>query len=329
MEDYEEKIKEIVKEEFGGTVLGIKRIAEGFSHHMYDVKIDKSPFDVIFRFQNAPSEDTNVLKEKWVMDKLAEKGIPVPKIHKFFFDEEAETGFMVLEKVRGIRLDTIWHDLSEEDKISLAGKMGKLAKNIHAIKLPRFGYIQDYGKIISEEKGYTFKKEDGNKVYNRFVREWLGAHIKEVARMWSIISLDKEIREISLDYLHYILSNSYKFKYKGEPVLVHGDFIFGHIFVEKVDREFKISGIIDFEFAMAHDPEFEFLKFHRAGFFNDKRIKSAFEKGYGKPINEDNVLFYRLNRDFAFARVLMDSGDKEKALEVLRFIKEKISATSK
>jgi len=158
MENYEDKIREIVKKDLYAEVIEIKRITEGFSHYMYDIKINKFPFEVIFRFQNAPAKDTNILKEKWIMEKLKEKNIPVPKIHKFFFDDETETGFMILEKFKGIRLDTIWDYLSDEEKISLSRKMGELIRKIHSIKLSQFGYIENYGKINSEEKRIFFQK---------------------------------------------------------------------------------------------------------------------------------------------------------------------------
>ena len=47
-----EKIKKIVKEKFNEQVVAIKRITEGYSHFMFDVRIDKFPFEVIIRFSN-------------------------------------------------------------------------------------------------------------------------------------------------------------------------------------------------------------------------------------------------------------------------------------
>lgn len=328
MENYEDKIKKIAKSDFGAEVVEIKRITEGFSHYMYDVSLSKFPFEVIFRFQNAPAKDANILKEKWIMEKLEEKNIPVPKIHKFFFDDKTETGFMILEKFKGIRLDTIWDNLSDEEKISLSRKMGELIRKIHSIKLSQFGYIENYGKINSEEKGYFFKKEGSDLLYNRFSREWIVSSTREIGRMLSLKNLDEEVKKISSEFLNYLLKNTHKFSYAGEPTLVHGDFILGHIFVNKINSEYIISGLIDFEFALSHDPEYEFLKLHRYGFFEDKKIKTAFEEGYGQLINEENVLFHRIGRDFSYARVLLDSGNKEEAQKVLNFIREKINSNN-
>jgi len=48
----EDKIPKIIEKEFNASVLEIKKITEGFSHYMYEVKINKEPFTVIIRFSN-------------------------------------------------------------------------------------------------------------------------------------------------------------------------------------------------------------------------------------------------------------------------------------
>jgi len=183
-------------------------------------------------------------------------------------------------------------------------------------------------KLILKKKGYFFRKGGDELLYNRFPRERLVDSLKEIGKMLSLKNLDEDVKKISSEFLNYLLKNTHKFSYSGKPTLVHGDFMLGHIFVNKINSEYEISGLIDFEFALSHDPEYEFLKLHRYGFFENKKIKTALEEGYNQLINEDNVLFYRIGRDFAYARVLLDSGNKEEAQKVLNFIREKINFDS-
>ena len=83
-----EKITEIFKMEFGAEVLSVERITDGYSHYMYAVEMDKEPLKSIIRFSNNIKEDVNLGKEKFVIDVLAGKGIPGPKIYAFHFPEK-------------------------------------------------------------------------------------------------------------------------------------------------------------------------------------------------------------------------------------------------
>ena len=60
---------------------------------------------LIIRFSNNIKEDVNLAKEKFVIDVLAGKGIPVPKIYAFHFPEKKEEGYMIMEFIEGERLD--------------------------------------------------------------------------------------------------------------------------------------------------------------------------------------------------------------------------------
>jgi predicted Ser/Thr protein kinase len=91
----ENKIKEIILREFDSDTINIRRITEGYSHFMYDVKITKDPYELIIRFSNNKNEEVTLEKEKYVMEILNENGIPAPKI--YVFNEE----YMIMERIRG------------------------------------------------------------------------------------------------------------------------------------------------------------------------------------------------------------------------------------
>ena len=82
--------------------------------------------------------------------------------------------------------------------------------------------------------------------------------------------------------------------------------------------------MIDFEFAYAYAPEFDFIKLHRAGILDDKKIKKAIMNGYGaKELHKEFdkvVLIYRLIRDIGFVGYVAKAGNLEAAKKALDFV---------
>ena len=97
----------------------------------------------------------------------------------------------------------------------------------------------------------------------------------------------------------------------------------GHLFVDKINEEYEIVGIIDFEFASSYSPEYDFIKLHRQGFFDDVELKRALKEGYGE-INEKAVEIHRLTRDVAFAWTMLESGNEKLAEETLQKVEKKL-----
>lgn len=318
----EEKIRFIIEREFNAKVLEIKRITEGYSHHMYEAKINKNPFEVIIRFSNNIDKSVSLLKEKYVMDRLKEKGIPVPKIYSFHHPKEKkEDGYIIFEKFNGERLDLIWDSLSKKEKIQVTKELGRLLSKIHEIKLPQYGFIEEEGNIDSElNKQFKFRKESEEISYSPFLREVLIQSLKDFARLLSYKIVNPKFAS---DWMSYLSKNLHKIEFNKEPTLIHGDYMTGHLFVEKINGEYKIRGIIDFEFAQSTSPEYDFIKLHRQGFFEDEELKKALKESYGN-INEDAVEMHRLMRDIGFAQMVLDAGDKELAEKTLRSVEEKI-----
>ena len=310
----ENKIKKIIEIEFKANTLEIKRITEGYSHYMYEVKIDKEPETIIVRFSNNKKEDVGLEKEKYIIEKLRENQIPAPKIYAF------EENYMILEKISGIRLDSIWDSLSKQEKIQVTKEIGLLLSKIHSIKLEKFGKIKARGKIESDE-AFEFRTIGEKIKYDPFLREYLRGHFEDFARLLSYEHISKEFM---INLFSYLIKNLNKIKYLEKPTLIHGDFMTGHIFVEKINNEYKIVGLIDFEFASSYSPAYDFIKLHRQGFFDDLEIKQALIEGYGK-INEEGVEIHRIMRDMGFAWAVLESGNKDLSDKKIKELEEKIN----
>ena len=133
-------------------------------------------------------------------------------------------------------------------------------------------------------------------------------------------------------YFNWVMSKREILKGDGQPCFNHGDFFPGHIFVKKIKNEWKIVGLIDFEFACAFNLEKDFIKLDRSGFFDIPGLKEALEKGYGKSIDAKKVRVHRIMRDFAFAIFIRESGGNEladKKFEEIENLIDKENATKK
>lgn len=314
------KIKEIIRKEFNAKVMGIKEIKEGYSHYMYDVKINKKPCEVIIRFSNNIEQGVSIMKEKDVMNLMSKKKIPVPKIYAFYFPEkDKKKSYLILEKFKSKRLDTIWHSLSLSEKKQITKEIGKLLLKIHSIKFNEFGELRE-GLYIKPDKSFQFRKQGNVIEYSSFLRQLFVESFKDLARL---ISYKIVKPDFFSKFMLYLTKNLDKFDYKGKPVLIHNDFMIGHLFVEGIKGEYKITGLIDFEFAYSHSPEYDFIKLHRQGFFEDLELKKSLLQGYGK-INEKAVEIYRLIRDMGFAQVMLDCGDNKTANKIIRQLEYKL-----
>lgn len=310
----EDKIPEIVKREFKAKTLEIKRITEGFSHYMYLIKINQAPFEVIVRFSNNRDEEVSLEKEKFIIETLRKNRIPAPRI--LAFSKE----YMILEKMPGDRLDLIWNNIDKNEKIYLTEKMGRILRDIHSINFEKFGPIKSNGQI-DVDSSFKFRRVGIQLEYNPWIREVIKQFSKNYARLLSYSHIDKKLMmKINM----YILKNLKYINYTGKPTLIHGDFQKGHVFVKKIDGEYKIVGIIDFEFANSSAPEYDFIKLHREGFFEDKKLLNALERGYGRSIDKKALLTYKLMRDTGFAQVVLDAGNKKLSDKILKNLSQKL-----
>jgi len=308
----QEKIKQAVESVLNCKALEINKITEGFSHFNFEVKINKEPNAVIIRFSNNKDQEYDLKKEEFVIKLLQENNIPVPKI--LFSNENC----MILEKLKGTRLDTIWDSLPINEKLQITKEQGILLKKIHKIKFKDFGKITSKGVV--SDKSFEFKSMGNKPDYSLFLRECLNLFGEDFFRLLSYKHLSTKF---VTDFIKVVNNNLKTIDYSGQPTLIHGDFHKAHIFLTKINNHWKITGLIDFEFARSSSPEYDFIKLHRDNFFNDPELLNALKQGYGE-INEKAVYIHRLMRDLGFAQVMRDSGNLELSNKTLKDIEGKI-----
>ena len=318
------RIREIFKKEFNSKVLSISKIKEGYSHDMYEVKTNKRPYIGIIRFPINLNPNISLGKEAYVIKLLNKNNIPVPKIYAYNNPKEEKDGYLILEKIEGKSLNSIWKNLSELDKIDITTKIGKLLFDMHKIKLKTFGFIREDGTTDTGKWVFKFKYESKKEILKP--SPYLIRNMKDLGWDISILISYKILEPRFFSRLiYYITKNLNKLDYKGKPTFVHNDLNLDHIFVVKKNNKYEINKIIDFELANSSCPEYDFIKLHRLGFFDNKNLKKALEKGYGRKINEEVLRLNRLLRDIAFATALLQSGNRELFPKIIKGIKREIT----
>lgn len=309
------QIKAILKKHFPKqNINDITRITQGYSHYMYDCELkDKH---VILRISFNKKADLSIAKEIWVIDQYKKVGVPVPKIYAW--KEQEDFDYMIMQKFEADNLEQIWNNLSENEKIQVAEEMGKLLRKMHSVPIKKFGHIGSNG-VISDS--FSFRKQsDDNVKKSDWVNVLFSSGLKDLSL---VIAQDLITPEQSSKILKYLHSHVQMIK-DCKPALVHTDFQLGHLFVKKQNNKWKIVGLIDFEFAYAYAPEFDFIKLHRAGILDDKKIKKAIMNGYGaKELHKEFdkvVLIYRLIRDIGFVGYVAKAGNLEAAKKALDFV---------
>ena len=70
------------------------------------------------------------------MDLVKQAGVPVAQVYTCKReDHEDHHDVVILEKLKGTRLDTLWDSLTKKEKIQITEKIGKLMKKIHHLFL--------------------------------------------------------------------------------------------------------------------------------------------------------------------------------------------------
>lgn len=324
-EPTELQIQQILKKHFpSAKVKSVSRINEGYSHFMYDCTLDKAPKEVIVRAGYNKKDDMNITKELWVMEQYHKKGVPIPKVYasdvnrvKFPFD------YLVMEKLKGVSVEKLWPKLSREEKKRMMFKLGQFMAKLHTVSCKNFGSVTAKGVKVEED--FAFRQASKAPPKDEWVHKVMNDAFVDLA---GVIAYSFLTPEQSSKIIHYIHSQTHLVK-NAEPVLIHNDFNLPHVFVERKDTDWKITGICDFEFASASAREFDFVKLHRAGFFADKELKNALLDGYGRkklnPKTDEVVELYRVVRDIGFARYVAKAGNIDTAKKAIENILKTVS----
>lgn len=191
----------------------------------------------VVRFNVSPKSAGRFESEALAYERLAGK-VPVPSAviadsSRRLVDAE----FLISTRLQGQPVIDGWNGLVEEDRERLAHAAGRHLAAIHQERYPRFGKLRDIAR------GGGFER------WSDYVVDYFRRYAALACQL-SILdgALEREIA-MALEVERSLLDSL------DEARLVHSDFHFENILHDRGD----ITGIIDFEWAFAGDPAWDFV----------------------------------------------------------------------
>lgn len=240
-----EKIKHIWKEHGLGEVETIEMLESG-NHR--SVNRNVSCFYVnnnfLLRIQLEQSETLSFQNEAGACQILKPSGIPLPDI--LLVDTSKEVipeSYIISTRLHGQTIADNWASLSGTQKQSLTYLAGKQLALIHSYTLPKFAPLSVYlDQAALPDSGFPNWYRYVQHLFKLQARRALNLNLIErntIGRMKRVLDrLRPNLEAVST------------------PTLLHGDYHFGNIL--QIDG--RISGIINWEYAIAGDSAFDFVK---------------------------------------------------------------------
>ncbi len=172
-------------------------------------------------------DQTSAYKEQ-KLAKLIKQKIPIPQT--YFLGEFAGYTFAITEYMRGITMRELLLNMPDENNDEVVGEAGKLVATISGFEFESSGFFdQDLNVVPSADGGLEFA-------------------LKILQHQIAKSSLVPEQIELITNMLNKYGSFFPDKTYKS---LVHGDYDPANILVDKIDGKWKITAILDWEFAFA------------------------------------------------------------------------------
>lgn len=168
--------------------------------------------------------------------------VPVPFILSAEYPTESgNVAFALRPVLRGMTMEDVRDQLSSSQQIALSEQLGEYMAQIHSVSFDSFG------EGIESGGSFTEWKECLLDLMERRIR---------TCRKSGVVD-----RQTARSVMNYF--KTYEYLLDGiTPALVHRDIHPGNIQLEKTRNGWKISGIYDFEHALAGHNEFDFAKPH-------------------------------------------------------------------
>ncbi|AGZ44747.1 phosphotransferase family protein [Actinoplanes friuliensis] len=150
--------------------------------------------------------------------------VPTPAVHASGTFER--WGYVLMDRMPGVPLASVWPDLSPADRDSLAVQLGEAIASLHAVPVPEIEdwWPEDWPEFVEDQVTGCAGRQRA-----------LGLDPAWVAQIPSFLA------GVPLG--------------EPEPVLLHTEILGEHLLVE----DGRLSGLIDFEPAMRGAPEYDFV----------------------------------------------------------------------
>ena len=220
----EQEIFSLVKRATGQHALAREKIVRGYDSEVYLVHMRHSG-DIVVRIRHhggAPFAD-----EAWAIAKCRGVGVPAPDVllvETLTIDEHPRE-VMVQRRVPGRALSEFEGDLTPQQRADVWRQAGAALGAIHSIRVGGFYKRHPDGTWDFPDWDSVCKQSNIDRTSEKLLLMQAGFSSVDVDLMLHILSIDCEQFPIE------------------QPVLCHGDFLPGHLFV---DDDLNLCGVIDF-----------------------------------------------------------------------------------
>lgn len=171
--------------------------------------------------------------ERAMLEALAGRGdIPSPEIHAI---GETASGlpFLILTRVPGRTAEEVWKEVPRREQIAIAGELGEIVAAINALPPGRLGRVE--------------RRYGGRREFTDRWRERLIGHIESTKQV-SSRDRDLIIEFLMTDARAYIENTS---------VVTHRELAHNHIYLDRDNGVWRVTGIIDWADAMLGPEEWD------------------------------------------------------------------------
>ncbi|KRR02719.1 hypothetical protein CQ12_06465 [Bradyrhizobium jicamae] len=167
--------------------------------------------------------------------------------------------FILMTRLDGSRLGVLEKDLTSEQLASAYAQIGRLLREFHHIPMEAFGYIGPTGIWTAHSSNHDY-------LTHQFQRK-----LKEFAERGGSAELAQRIAGHVAERAHLLKGCS-------QAVLCHNDLHAGNLLATIGNEGLRLTGVVDFEGALAGDPLMDVAK---ALYYLDEECTRALLGGYG------------------------------------------------
>jgi len=186
--------------------------------------------------------------------------VPIPRI--LLADDSKQIvalNFILMTKLDGEILAGIEPTLTSDELLSSYSQIGKLLRELHRLPMQAFGYIGPNGILTEHATNQTYLSV-------QFDRK-----LKEFTERGGALGLSRRVDEYVARWAHLLQECT-------RPVLCHNDLHAGNLLADFTAGSLHLTGVLDFEGALAGDPLMDVAK---ALYYLSDDTKKALLEGYG------------------------------------------------
>lgn len=242
-------------------VLRVTELSGGLANTNLRLDLDGHPPVVLRLFQRDPTQAT---KERAIHALAAQRRLPAPRLLGSGDDPATGLPFALLEWIDGQRLDEAARGLDDAALLPLARSVGAALAAIHAVTFDRSGFL-DGSLTVAEPV------DAGGAGLIGFLR-----HVLLDGPGGGLLGRDLSDRLIAFAEREAGLLD----RWPGPPCLTHSDFGGTNILVRQGPEGWAVAAVLDWEFAFAGNPFFDFGNLLRPPLGSRPGFAEAVAAGY-------------------------------------------------